>query len=157
MITSTVMLPYMDKSTNSLNIAIYVLNFLNAICLVLLTNVFGMPAMGPSVTGVILVLFNAAFSLILLLMTIISSAMVFWQKNPDSRFPFMADDRASFMKSQTQVDTLTELDALAATARLDRVPMRSSEDLTPPRFPADDIPSTSSIRSESPSKPLKQV
>ncbi|KAI8665681.1 hypothetical protein LRP88_03812 [Fusarium phalaenopsidis] len=157
MITSTVMLPYMDKSTNSLNIAIYVLNFLNAICLVLLTNVFGMPAMGPSVTGVILVLFNAAFSLILLLMTIISSAMVFWQKNPDSRFPFMADDRASFMKSQTQVDTLTELDALAATARLDRVPMRSSEDLTPPRFPADDIPSTSSMRSESPSKPLKQV
>lgn len=157
MITSTVMLPYMDKSTNSLNIAIYVLNFLNAICLVILTNVFGMPAMGPSVTGVILVLFNAAFSLILLLMTIISSAIVFWQKNPDSRFPFMADDRASFMKSQTQVDTLTELDALAATARLDRVPMRSSEDLTPPRFPADDIPSTSSVRSDSPSKPLKQV
>ncbi|RSM09346.1 hypothetical protein CEP52_004162 [Fusarium oligoseptatum] len=144
MITSTVMLPYMDKSTNSLNIAIYVLNFLNAICLVILTNVFGMPAMGPSVTGVILVLFNAAFSLILLLMTIISSALVFWQKNPDSRFPFMADDRASFMKSQTQVDTLTELDALAATARLDRVAMRSSDDLTPPRFPADDIPSTSS-------------
>jgi len=37
------------------------------------------------------------------------------KKNPDTRYQPMSDDRASFIKSQTQLTT--ELDALGATAR----------------------------------------
>ncbi|KAF4446585.1 hypothetical protein F53441_9812 [Fusarium austroafricanum] len=143
LIATSVMRPFMDKSTNSFNIAIYVLNFLNAICLFIFTNALGMPKMGPSVTGLVVFVANAAFSLILLLMIIISSALVFWRKNPDARYKFMADDRASFMKSRssTQIDTMTQLDALAATARGDptgrsRSVSRSSSDLVMPVFPA---------------------
>ncbi|KAF5573745.1 calcium-related spray [Fusarium pseudoanthophilum] len=161
LITTSVMRPFMDKSTNSFNIAIFVLNFLNAICLFIFTNVLGMPRMGPSVTGLVLFVANAAFSLILLLMIIISSALVFWRKNPDARYQFMADDRASFMKSRssTQIDTMTQLDALAATARGDptgrsRPVSRSSSDLVAPVFPnaGTKHTSTSTLSSGSPHK-----
>ncbi|KAJ4258138.1 putative flavin carrier protein 3 [Fusarium torreyae] len=161
LISTSVMRPFMDKSTNSFNIAIFVLNFLNAICLFIFTNVLGMPRMGPSVTGLVVFVANAAFSLILLLMIIVSSVLVFWRKNPDARYQFMADDRASFMKSKssTQLDTMTQLDALAATARGDptghsRPVSRSSSDLAMPVFPMGEPKhySASSVSSRSPQK-----
>ncbi|KAF4984491.1 hypothetical protein FZEAL_339 [Fusarium zealandicum] len=120
LVASSVLRPWMDKSTSSFNIAICVVNFLNAIYLLIFVNEFDMPLMGPSIVGLILFVTNAAFSLILLIMLIVSTALIFWRKNPDARYQFMADDRASFMKSQTNVDTHTELDALAATARGDK-------------------------------------
>ncbi|KAM5349534.1 hypothetical protein ACJ41O_006039 [Fusarium nematophilum] len=129
LITCSVMRPWMDKSTNSFNIAIYVFNFINAIFLFIFTNVLDIPGVVPSAVGVILFVINAAFSLILLLMIIASTALIFWRKNPDARYHFMADDRASFMKSQTQLDTTNELDALAATARGDKSNYGSYADL----------------------------
>jgi hypothetical protein len=65
----------------------------------------------------VLVLLNVIMSLVLLIMLIVKTTLVFFRKNPDAKYQFMADDRASFMKSSTQLDTTTELDALAATAR----------------------------------------
>ncbi|KAF4467384.1 calcium-related spray [Fusarium albosuccineum] len=157
LITTSVMQPFMDKSTNSFNIAIFVLNFLNAICLFIFTNVLGMPRMGPSVAGLVFFVANAAFSLILLLMIIISSALVFWRKNPDARYQFMADDRASFMKSQTQIDTLSELDALAATARGDKAghPGGSRTEFDPPMPLFGEGPKNSSSLSVSSGTPYK--
>ncbi|KAF9767274.1 hypothetical protein IL306_000178 [Fusarium sp. DS 682] len=161
LITISVMRPFMDKSLNSFNIAIFVLNFLNAICLFIFTNVLGMPKMGPSVTGLVVFVANAAFSLILLIMIIVSSALVFWRKNPDARYQSMADDRASFMKSRssTQIDTMTQLDALAATARGDptgrsRPVSRSSSELAAPTFPTTGPKhlSASTLSSRSPNK-----
>ncbi|RGP67103.1 hypothetical protein FSPOR_6159 [Fusarium sporotrichioides] len=161
LIATSVMRPFMDKSVNSFNIAIFVLNFLNAICLFIFTNVLGMPRMGPSVTGLVLFVANAAFSLILLLMIIISSALVFWRKNPDARYQFMADDRASFMKSKssTQLDTMGQLEALAATARGDptghsRPVSRSSSELAAQIYPPGppQRAESSSLSSRSPHK-----
>lgn len=129
LIAASVMRPWMDKSTNSFNIAIYVINFLNAIFLLIFTNVFGAPGLVSGIVGVVLFILNAAFSLILLLMIIISSAVIWWRKNPDAKYQFMADDRVSFMKSQTQLNTTTELDALAATARGDKAGYKSQLDL----------------------------
>ncbi|KAF5027606.1 hypothetical protein F66182_276 [Fusarium sp. NRRL 66182] len=158
LIVTSVMRPFMDKSTSSFNIAIFVLNFLNAICLFIFTNVLGMPRMGPSVTGLVVFVANAAFSLILLIMIIVSSVLVFWRKNPDARYKVMADDRASFMKSKssTQLDTMSQLNALAATARGDptghsRPVSRSSSDLAKPVFPMarEKHSSTSSVSSRS--------
>lgn len=129
LIAASVLRPWMDKSTNSFNIAICVVNFLNGIFLLIFTNVFNAPGLVVGVVGVILFILNAAFSLILLLMVIISTTIIFFRKNPDARYHVMADDRASFMKSQTQLNTTTELDALAATARGDKGGYKSQLDL----------------------------
>ncbi|GAB0136302.1 hypothetical protein EsDP_00004608 [Epichloe bromicola] len=128
LIAASVMRPWMDKSTNSFNIAICVVNFLNAIFLLIFSNVFGAPQIVVGVVGVALFVINAAFSLILLLMVIVSTTVTFFRKNPDARYQYMADDRASFMKSQTHFTTTTELDALAATARGDKAGYKMEDD-----------------------------
>ncbi|EHK22538.1 uncharacterized protein TRIVIDRAFT_230591 [Trichoderma virens Gv29-8] len=122
LIATSVLRPWMDKKTNSFNIAIYVINFLNSIFLLIFTNVFGAPLLAIGVVGVVLFVLNAIFSLVLLLMVIASTVYSIVRKNPDARYQFMADDRASFMKSQTQLNNgaATELDALAVTARGDK-------------------------------------
>lgn len=117
LITASVMRPWMDKSTNSFNIAICSMNFVNAIFLFIFTDVLSLPPLVIGVVGVVLWIANAAFSLILLLMLIITTGIVLFHNNPDTRYQFMNDDRASFMKSQTHLQTSDQLDALAATAR----------------------------------------
>jgi hypothetical protein len=120
LIAASVLRPWMDKSTNSFNIAICVMNFINAIFLLIFTDVFNQPPLVTGVVGVVLWIANAIFSLVLLIMLIVTTVIVFFRENPDARYQYMADDRASFMKSQTQLNTTTELDALAATARGDK-------------------------------------
>jgi hypothetical protein len=129
LIATSVLRPWMDKSTNSFNVAIGVINFLNAIFLFIFTNVFDAPLLVVGVVGVVLFVLNAAFSLILLLMVIISTTFSLIRKNPDARYQFMSDDRASFMKSQSQLNATTELDALAATARGDKFGYKNGFDL----------------------------
>ncbi|KAH7347469.1 DUF907 domain-containing protein [Plectosphaerella cucumerina] len=114
---ASVLRPWMDRSTNILNIAICVVNFLNAIFLFLLANVFNAPGLLVGISGILIFIVNAIFSLVLLLLVIGSSVVVFWRKNPDTRYRAMDDDRVSFWKSKTQLNTTQELDELAATAR----------------------------------------
>ncbi|KAG6172849.1 hypothetical protein E4U26_007540 [Claviceps purpurea] len=129
LIASSVLRPWMDKSTNSFNIAIYAINFVNSVFLIIFSDVFGAPGIVRGSIGVVFFILNASFSLILLLMVMISTAVTFFRKNPDARYQFMADDRASFMRSQTHLNTTTELDALAATARGDKGGYKSGLDL----------------------------
>lgn len=76
--------------------------------------------------GVVLFVINAVFALILLILVLISSFYAIFSKNPDTRYQPMRDDRASFTKSQTQLNT--ELDALGATARGDlKVPYKTRD------------------------------
>ncbi|XDG09949.1 hypothetical protein ABKA04_009564 [Annulohypoxylon sp. FPYF3050] len=117
LIAAAVLRPWMDKKTNSFNIAICAVNFINAIFLLIFTSVFDQPALVTGVVGVVLWILNAACTLVLLLMLIITTGLVIFNGNPDGRYKFMADDRTSFMKSQSQLATTTELDALAITAR----------------------------------------
>ena len=120
LIAASVLRPWMDKKTNSFNIAICAMNFINSIFLMIFTEVFNQPPLVTGVVGVVLWIANAGFALILLLMLIVSTVFVFFRENPDGRYQIMADDRTSFMKSQTHLTTTTELDALAATARGDK-------------------------------------
>ncbi|KAH8881545.1 TRP-domain-containing protein [Thozetella sp. PMI_491] len=129
LITASVLRPWMDKSTNSFNIAICVINFLNAIFLLIFTDVFNQPPLVTGAVGVVLWVANAAFSLVLLIMLIVTTLVVFFRENPDARYQQMDDDRVSFMKSQTQLTTTTELDALAATARGDKAGYKHGMDL----------------------------
>ena len=110
-----IMRPFMDKKTNAFNIAIMVVNFVNAVFLLIFTDIFKQPGIVTGVCGVVFFVFNAVFALVLLIMLIVSSAFALFSKNPDTRYQPMRDDRGSFIKSQTQLPT--ELDALGATAR----------------------------------------
>ncbi|KAI1756907.1 hypothetical protein F4782DRAFT_480308 [Xylaria castorea] len=138
LIAAAVLRPWMDKKINSFNIAICAVNFINAIFLLIFTRVFGQPDIVTGVIGVVLWILNAATTLILLLVLIISTAIVFFTDNPDGRYKFMADDRTSFMKSQSQLATTGELDALAMTARGEKGGYGSglddNESLQPPSF-----------------------
>lgn len=120
LIGASVLRPWMDKSTNSFNIAICAFNFINAIFLLIFTEVFNQPPLVTGVVGLILWITNAIFALVLLIMLIVSTCLVFFRENPDGRYTYMADDRTSFMKSQTHLTTTTELEALGATARGDK-------------------------------------
>ncbi|KAH7026418.1 uncharacterized protein B0I36DRAFT_365984 [Microdochium trichocladiopsis] len=129
LVTASVMRPWMDKPTNSFNIAIYAINFVNSIFLLIFSDVFDQPKLVNGAIGLILFFMNAIFATVLLIMVIVTTVMVFYRKNPDSRYQFMADDRASFMKSQSQLTGTTELDALAATARGDKAGYKPGLDL----------------------------
>ena len=115
LIAASVMKPWMDKSTNTVNISICAMNFFNAICLLVFSAVFNQPAIVTGVFGVVFFVVNAIFALVLLILVIVSTILAATRKNPDTRYQPMGDDRASFIKSQTQLTT--ELDALGATAR----------------------------------------
>jgi hypothetical protein len=117
LIGASVIRPWMDKSTNTFNISICAVNFLNAIFLLVFTDVFNQPGIVTGVMGVVFFVYNAAFSLVLLIMVLVATIYAFIRKNPDTRYQPMSDDRASFIKSQTALTT--ELDALGATARGD--------------------------------------
>ncbi|KAL3427104.1 calcium-related spray protein [Phlyctema vagabunda] len=117
LIGASVIRPWMDKSTNTFNISITAINFLNAIFLLIFTDVFNQPGLVSGVIGVVFFIANAAFSLVLLILVLLATIYAFVRKNPDTRYQPVADDRASFIKSQTQLTT--ELDALGATARGD--------------------------------------
>lgn len=127
LIGASVIRPWMDKSTNSFNIAICAVNFLNAIFLLVFTDIFNQPGLVTGVMGVVFFIINAAFSLVLLILVMIATIYAFVRKNPDSRYQPMSDDRASFIKSQTQLTT--ELDALGATARGDKAGYKHNLDL----------------------------
>lgn len=129
LVGASVMRPWMDKPTNSFNIAICAINFINAVFLLIFSDVFGAPALVIGVVGVVLFIVNVIFAIVLLIMVIVSATVSFFRKNPDARYQYMADDRASFMKSQTQINTTNELDALAVTARGDKSGYKAHVDL----------------------------
>ena len=109
--------PFMDKKTNIFNISICAINFLNAIFLLIFSDVFSQPAYISGILGVVFALYNVIFAAVLLVLVLIASIYAVASKNPDVRYQPMRDDRGSFIKSQSALTT--ELDALGATARGD--------------------------------------
>jgi hypothetical protein len=128
--------PYMDKTTNGSYISIASVNWFNSLTLLLFSGIFGVPVsvsivllwnssaillilykpLGIGIMGVLYFLVNVVFTAVILFMTIWAAGSALFMKNPDGRYQPMLDDRGSFVKSQTNLET-TELDALGATAR----------------------------------------
>lgn len=127
LIGASVVRPWMDKSTNTFNISICAVNFINAIFLLVFSDVFDQPGLVTGVMGVVFFVINAVFSLVLIILVLLATVYAFIRKNPDTRYQPMTDDRASFIKSQTGLTT--ELDALAATARGDKGGYKHNLDL----------------------------
>lgn len=65
--------------------------------------------------GVLFFILNAVFALVILVLVLWTSVSAVVSKNPETRYQPMQDDRSSFIKSQSKLNT--ELDALGATAR----------------------------------------
>lgn len=108
--------PYLDKRTNAFNIAIHLVNFLNALFFLFFSNIFKQPPVVSSVMAVILFVLNAIFALFLMIFTIVTCVLALIYKNPDARYQPMKDDRVSFIpKIQTKSDT-GELFDLGRTA-----------------------------------------
>lgn len=98
--------PYLDKRTNAFNIAIHVVNFINALFFLFFSNIFKQPAVVSSVMAVIYFVLNAIFALFLLIFTIVTCTLVLIRKNPDARYQQMKDDRVSFIpKIQSKSDS----------------------------------------------------
>ncbi|RDW57659.1 TRP-domain-containing protein [Coleophoma crateriformis] len=115
LIGASVVRPWMDKPSNGINIAICVVNFLNAIFLLIFTGIFGGPGLLIGVVGIIFFVANAVFALALLIIVLVAVTFSIIQKNPETRYQPVADNRASFIKSQTGLTA--ELEALGLTAR----------------------------------------
>lgn len=112
--------PYMDKSTNAINITIGAVMLANALFVLFFSELFGQPRAVSSIMGVIFFILNAAFSLILLLYTLITCTMALLSKNPDSRYKPASDDRHSFIRDQKQQPAdAAELTALGVAMRAD--------------------------------------
>ncbi|EPS41389.1 hypothetical protein H072_4720 [Dactylellina haptotyla CBS 200.50] len=108
--------PWMDRKVNVFNISICVINFINAILLMIFSGIFKEPGLVRGVLGVVFFVMNAIFALVLLILVLVATIYALISKNPDTRYQPMRDDRASFIKSTEMVGS-TELDALGATAR----------------------------------------
>jgi len=102
------------------------MSFLSAVFLLIFTQVFNQPGIVTGAVGVLFFFLNAIFAAVLLIMLIVSSVFAIIYKNPDARYQPMRDDRGSFIKSQTNLNT--ELDALGATARGDMAMKRDLDD-----------------------------
>uniref|UniRef100_L2FLI7 Calcium-related spray protein n=1 Tax=Colletotrichum fructicola (strain Nara gc5) TaxID=1213859 RepID=L2FLI7_COLFN len=106
LIAVSVLKPFMDKSTNSFNISIAAIKFVNSF-----TNVFGTPGLVIGVVGVILFVVNVVFSLVLLLMVLISSILVFWRVKGQPIVPSQLHDPNVLAKRDgTENKSLLDLD-----------------------------------------------
>ncbi|GAB1196292.1 hypothetical protein APSETT444_005561 [Aspergillus pseudonomiae] len=120
LISVCILRPWMNKKTDIYNISIAAINFVNAVFLLIFSNVFSQPGILTGVMGVVFFAYNAVFSLVLLVLVLIASIYAVVSKNPDIRYQPMRDDRESFIRSQSQHQLGTELDALGAAARGDK-------------------------------------
>ncbi|GIJ97943.1 hypothetical protein Aspvir_000050 [Aspergillus viridinutans] len=116
--------PWMDKRTNTYNIAIAAVNFLNAILVLFFSGVFDQPGIVSGVMGVCFFVINAALTLILILLVIYASVMAVISKSPDTHYKPMQDDRGSFIQSKVRLPG-SELDELGAAARGDMIEIKS--------------------------------
>ncbi|EWC46583.1 hypothetical protein DRE_04070 [Drechslerella stenobrocha 248] len=111
------MRPWMDRKVNVFNISICVINFVNAIFLMVFSGVFKEPGLARGVMGVVFFVMNAIFALVLLILVLVATIYALISKNPDTRYQQVTDDRNSFMPPNADAAGSTELDALGATAR----------------------------------------
>lgn len=110
--------PYMDRKTNIFNIALAVVNFVNAIFFMFFAQLFGEKAdVAASIIGVVFFIMNAIISLILLIVIIVACIWAAVHKNPDARYQPMRDDRDVFITGHYEKDGYNEFDELGVLAR----------------------------------------
>lgn len=110
--------PYLDKRTNTFNIAIHLVNLINALFFLFFSNIFRQAAVVSSVMAIVLFVLNAVFALFLLIFTIVTCALALVHKNPDVRYQPMKDDRVSFIPKMKNGDEMTDYNNNKSEAEL---------------------------------------
>ncbi|KAJ6164268.1 TRP-like family [Penicillium chermesinum] len=119
MVATIVLRPYLDRTSNAFAITAAVLNFLNSIFMLVFSNVFNQPPMMTGIMGVLWFVFNAIFTLALLIWLFISFYWALTLKDPEegSKYNRLSDNRESFRMSGIENRMTTELLPLEKTAR----------------------------------------
>ncbi|CAG8923614.1 unnamed protein product [Penicillium salamii] len=107
--------PFMSKGANVVAISTGVLNSLNTIFLLVFSDVFDQPDLMTGILGVLFFIFNAIFTLVLLIYLLVGLVYAIFFKKPDTKYRTLADDRDSFRWSRN--NTTTELSSLEKIAR----------------------------------------
>ncbi|KAJ5718145.1 hypothetical protein N7488_003791 [Penicillium malachiteum] len=121
LVATVVIKPFMDRAANGFAITAASLNFLNAIFMLIFSDVFNQPQMMTSICGVLWVLFSAIFTLALLIWLFIGFFYAFTLKEPDAKYKRLSENRESFRLSGMGMENrmTTELLPLEKTARGD--------------------------------------
>lgn len=107
--------PFMSKGANVVAITAGVLNSLNTIFLLVFSDVFNQPDLMTGILGVLFFIFNAIFTLVLLVYLVVGLVYAFFFKKPDTKYRALSDDRDSFRWSRN--GTSAELSSLEKIAR----------------------------------------
>ncbi|PYH40096.1 transient receptor potential ion channel family protein [Aspergillus saccharolyticus JOP 1030-1] len=81
--------PCIDGSTDRRAITTAVLHFLNSICVLIFSDIFGGPTIVVSVVGVIYCMYNAVYMLVLVMYIIIPLVRAVSMKNPEARYKIL--------------------------------------------------------------------
>jgi hypothetical protein len=115
MLATAIIKPFMSKGANVAAITTTVLNSLNTIFLLVFSDVFDQPDLMTGILGVLFFIFNAIFTLVLLVYLLVGMVYAIFLKKPDTKYKPLGDDRDSFRWSRTGVTT--ELSSLEKIAR----------------------------------------
>lgn len=138
MITTIVLRPYMDRPANGFTITITVLNFINAIFILVFSNVFDQPTLMTGIMGVLFVLYNAVFMLALLIFLLLGFYYVFTLKEPRAKYQPLADNRDSFRLSENRLTTeLLPLEKAAQSSELNSDPSQEVIETPRPTHPGE--------------------
>ncbi|PWY65405.1 TRP-domain-containing protein [Aspergillus eucalypticola CBS 122712] len=106
--------PCIDGSTNRRAITTAVLQFLNSICVLIFSDIFGGLKSVASVVGVIYCIYNAIYMLVLVMYIIIPLVRAVSMKNLEARYEIVKDNRESFINLHKQIPL--ELQDISITA-----------------------------------------
>lgn len=90
--------PFMDKRTNSFNISISAVTFINFFLLFFFSNLSGISPIVTGVMGIVFFIVNAIFAFVSMILVVISVAYAIFSEYPESRYPLIQDERVSFIK-----------------------------------------------------------
>lgn len=128
MVAIMVTRPYMDRVANGFGITVAVVNVVNAFFIFIFSNVCNQPALMTGVMGVIFFIYNAIFTLVLLVFLLMGLYSAIRLQEPTGKYRRLSDNRNSFQSSHTRVTS--ELLPLGKIAQGNHTPRGSHSDST---------------------------
>jgi hypothetical protein len=121
--STAIIRPYMDKKSNTFAITAAAINFVNAIFILVFSDIFNQPDLMTGIMGVLFFLYNAIFTLILTVFLLIGLFYAVQLKEPNPGSQRFYDNRASYQSTKGLIemenrhpDELLALQEVVATA-----------------------------------------
>lgn len=134
LVCTAILRPYRDKKANGFAITAAAINFVNAIFILVFSDIFNPPDLMTGIMAVIFFLYNAVFTLILAIFMLIGLFYASRLKEPSPGWQDFCDKRASAQSMTQLIETedrrITELLPLQEAARTDEL-LKSPRPLSP--------------------------